>query len=290
VTWKGKVYGIPTNTNVQLLWYRKDLVPNPPKTWDEMIADAKKLPAGEGNILEQGQKYEGYVVWFNNLVASAGGTIVNAQGKSTLNQDAVKAAQIIHEVATSGRADPSLSTAQEDQGRLAFEAGKGAFMLNWPYVWAAAHTDAKTDKTTAKVAANMGYAAYPSVNPGQPSHVSIGGANLGIPKTGKNPELATQAALCMTSKKWQEQEAIHEGLPPVMNSVYDNPEVRKVYPFADLLRQQLKTSVVRPFTPNYADVTLAIQDTLHPPASINPTQAIDTLRSRLNTVADGGMY
>jgi multiple sugar transport system substrate-binding protein len=290
VTWKGKVYGIPTNTNVQLLWYRKDLVPNPPKTWDEMIQMAKKLPPGEGDILEQGQKYEGYVVWFNNLVTSAGGTIVNAAGKPTLNQAAVKAAQIIHDVATSGRADPSLSTAQEDQGRLAFEANKGAFMLNWPYVWAAAHADAKTNKVTAKVAQNMGYAAYPRVNPNEPSHVSIGGANLGIPKTGKNPELATQAAICMTSKKWQAQEAINEGLPPVMNSVYDDPAVRKVYPFADLLRQQLKTSVVRPFTPNYADVTLAIQDSLHPPASINPQQAINTLRSRLNTVANGGMY
>ena len=44
VTWKGKVYGIPTNTNVQLLWYRKDLVPTPPETWDEMIDMAKKLP------------------------------------------------------------------------------------------------------------------------------------------------------------------------------------------------------------------------------------------------------
>src|SRR4051794_13258619 len=162
VTWKNKVYGIPTNTNVQLLWYRKDLVPNPPKTWDEMIAMAKKLPAGEGNILEQGQKYEGYVVWFNNLVASGGGTIVNANGDPTLNNAAVKAAQIIHNVATSGRADPSLSTAQEDQGRLAFEAGKGAFLLNWPYVWAAGHADAKTDKITAKVVAHMGYAPYPA--------------------------------------------------------------------------------------------------------------------------------
>ena len=39
----------------------------------------------------------------------------------------MKAAQIIKDVATSGRADPSLSTNQEDQARLAFEAGRGAF-------------------------------------------------------------------------------------------------------------------------------------------------------------------
>jgi len=290
VTWKNKVYGIPTNTNVQLLWYRKDLVPKPPKTWDEMIAMAKKLPPTKGNILEQGQKYEGYVVWFNNLVASGGGTIVDAEGNPTLNPAAVKAAKIIKDVATSGRADPSLSTAQEDQGRLAFEADKGAFLLNWPYVWAAAHADAKTNPVTKKVADNMGYAPYPQVKEGEPSHVSIGGANLGIPKSGKNPKLATEAALCMTQEKYQKQEAIKEGLPPVMNKVYDDAAVRKVYPFADLLRDQLKTSVVRPFTPNYADVTLAIQDSLHPPAGINPQAAIDTLKSRLKTVADGGMY
>ncbi|MGZ8749769.1 MAG: extracellular solute-binding protein, partial [Pseudonocardia sp.] len=28
-TWKDKLYGIPRTTNVQLLWYRKSLVPNP---------------------------------------------------------------------------------------------------------------------------------------------------------------------------------------------------------------------------------------------------------------------
>ena len=105
-TWKDKTYAIPLNTNAQLLWYRKDLVPKPPETWDEMIAMAKKLPAGEGNILEQGQKYEGYVVWFNNLVASAGGTIVNAEGRPTLGAPAVKAAQIIKDVATSGPRRP----------------------------------------------------------------------------------------------------------------------------------------------------------------------------------------
>jgi multiple sugar transport system substrate-binding protein len=290
VTWKDKVYGIPTNTNVQLLWYRKDLVPKPPETWDEMIQMAKALPPGEGNILEQGNKYEGYVVWFNNLVASAGGEIVNAEGEPKLDQAAVKAATIIRDVAQSGRSDPSLSTAQEDQARLAFEAGKGAFLLNWPYVYAAARADAETSAVTKKVFENMGYARWPGVNKGEPSKVSIGGANLGIPKSGKNPELATQAALCMTSEKNQKQEAIKEGLPPVMNSVYDDAEVRKVYPFADLLREQLKDSVVRPPTPSYSDVTLAIQDTLHPPRSIDPQKSIDTLRDRLNTVAEGKMY
>jgi multiple sugar transport system substrate-binding protein len=290
VQWKGATYAVPLNTNVQLLWYRKDLVPNPPKTWDEMIADAKKLPKSDGLIEEQGNHYEGYVVWFNNLVASAGGTIVNTAGRPTLGPPAIKAAQIIKAVVDSGRADPSLSTFQEDQGRLAFEAGKAAFELNWPYVYASAAADAKTSAVTKKVYQNMGYALYPRVYPNKPARVSIGGANIGISIYGRNPAWSTQAAICMTSFKWQNQEAINDGLPPVMNSSYDDPAVRKVYPFADLIRTELKDAVTRPETPFYSDVTLAVQDSLHPPTKLNPVQAINTLRSRLNTLADGGMY
>jgi multiple sugar transport system substrate-binding protein len=290
VQWKGKTYAIPLNTNAQLLWYRKDLVPTPPETWDEMIAMAKRLPANEGLIQEQGNKYEGYVVWFNNLVASAGGKIVDDSGKPVLDQSAVKAAQIISDVAKSGRADPALATNQEDQSRLAFEAGKGAFMMNWPYVYAAARADAKTSPVTKKVFENMGYARWPGVNKGEPSKVSIGGANIGISVYGKDPALATQAALCMTSRKWQDAEAITEGLPPVMNASYDDPKVREAYPFADLLRAQLKDAVPRPETPAYSDVTLAVQSSLHPPTSLNPQAAINTLRDRLKTLADGGLY
>jgi len=290
VQWKGKTYGVPLNTNAQLLWYRKDLVPKPPETWDEMIAMAKKIPAPQGLIQEQGQKYEGYTVWFNNLVASAGGQIVDQNGRPALNQAAVKAAQIIKDVATSGRADPSLSANQEDQARLAFEAGRGAFELNWPNVYAAAREDGKTNPVTKKVYENMGYARFPGVIPGKPSKVSIGGANMGVSVYGKNPPLATQAALCMTSRKWQDAEAINEGLPPVVNASYDDPKVRKVYPFADLLRQQIRDAVPRPETPAYSDVTLAVQSSLHPPAGINPQASINTLRDRLNTLADGGLY
>ena len=62
-TWQGNLYAAPLNSNTQLLWYRKDLVPNPPKTWDEMIADAIAL-AKQGKphyIEEQGAQYEGLV-------------------------------------------------------------------------------------------------------------------------------------------------------------------------------------------------------------------------------------
>jgi multiple sugar transport system substrate-binding protein len=287
--WKGNLYAVPLNTNAQLLWYRKDLVKTPPTTWAQMIAEAQKLPASDGLIEEQGAQYEGYVVWFNNLVASAGGQIVNSNGAPVLNQTAVVAAQIIKDVADSGRADPSLSTDQEDQGRLTFEAGKAAFMLNWPYVYAAARTDAQTSAVTKKVYANLGWARYPEVYPGHPSRVSVGGANIGISAYGPNPALATQAAICMTRFNWQNQEAINEGLPPVTTASYHVPAVRKAYPFADLLLAQLKDATTRPETPLYSDVTLSIQQALHPPASINPQANVRTISSCLKTLSSGGL-
>ena len=35
-----KLWAAPIWSNTQLLWYRKDRVPKPPKTWDEMLKQA----------------------------------------------------------------------------------------------------------------------------------------------------------------------------------------------------------------------------------------------------------
>ncbi len=77
--WKGQLVAVPDNSNTQLLWYRSDLVPTPPTTWAQMIADAEQLAKeGKPHYIEiQGAQYEGATVWFNTMVASAGGTILN---------------------------------------------------------------------------------------------------------------------------------------------------------------------------------------------------------------------
>ena len=42
-TWKRQLVAAPFNSNTQLLWYRKDLVPRPPTTWAQMISQAEAL-------------------------------------------------------------------------------------------------------------------------------------------------------------------------------------------------------------------------------------------------------
>jgi multiple sugar transport system substrate-binding protein len=283
-TWKGKLYGAPLNSNTQLLWYRKDLVPNPPRTWTEMIADAKRL-AAQGKphyIEEQGKQYEGYVVWFNSLVDSAGGQILSGPSTVALGPAAQKAAAIISDLANSPAADPSLSNDQEDQARLAFEAGKAAFEINYPFVWPSAQSDVP------KIAKVMGYAPYPAVNPGQPAKVTIGGINLGVSSYSRHPAAAYQAIACLANRQHQLTDAVKGGLPPVLASLYDDPSVAKAYPFHQLIKQQLSNYGIRPKTPAYSDVSLAIQKTLSPPSGINPNTAVTSLTTDIKAALTSG--
>ena len=100
-TWKGQLVAVPDNTNTQLLWYRSDLVPTPPTTWAQMIADAEQLAKeGKPHYIEiQGAQYEGATVWFNTMVASAGGSILNADATAAVAGRARRQGAVDHEAA-----------------------------------------------------------------------------------------------------------------------------------------------------------------------------------------------
>ena len=66
-----------------------------------------------------------------------------------------------------------------------------------------------------------------------------------------------------------------------MASLYDEPDVRATFPFADLLRDTLGDAVQRPQTPFYSDISLAISRTLHPMRDIDPEEDLARLRERI---------
>jgi multiple sugar transport system substrate-binding protein len=73
-SFEGKLYGAPFNSNTQLLWYRTDLVKKPPTTWKQMIDEATQL---HKYVQVQANRYEGYTVWVNAMIESAGGQILS---------------------------------------------------------------------------------------------------------------------------------------------------------------------------------------------------------------------
>jgi multiple sugar transport system substrate-binding protein len=265
--WHNKLYAVPDNSNTQLLWYRSDLVPNPPKTWAQMLADSARLAKeGKPHLIEiQGADYEGETVWFNTMVASAGGTILNPDAtKVTLGPAAVKALSIMKQLASSPAADPSLDVQQENQNRLAMEAGTAAFELNYPFVYPAMKADSP------KLFKSFKWTLYPEVTPGVPAKVTIGGIDLAVSAYSQHQALAFQAALCLRDAQNQLIGANLGGVPPTITSLYSNPALFKNYPFhADIL-QALENASVRPKSPVYQVVSIDISHLLSPPSAINP--------------------
>jgi ABC-type glycerol-3-phosphate transport system substrate-binding protein len=282
-TYQGRLWAAPINSNTELLWYRKDLIKTPPRTWNQMIDDAERL-AREGKphyIEEQGAKYEGLVVWFNSLVNSAGGTLLGPNNTVTVGPSARIAAHIMKRLANSPAADPGLNTSEEGPGNDVFDAGTAAFQINYPFVWSG------TQSTNPAIFKHMGYAPFPEVIPGKAPKVSIGGYNLGVSTHSKHPQLAYQAIRCLIQPKNQIRDAVKGGLAPVLSSIYNEPSFEKAYPFHQLIKNQLVNYGIRPQTPDYQDVTLAIQDTLQPAADINPDDIVSKLRNEIKTALKG---
>jgi len=277
-TYNGKLYAAPANSNTQLLWYRKDKVRNPPTTWSDLIKQATDLKT---KIEIQGAQYEGVVVWFNSLVQSAGGTIAHAT-TVTLDDRANAAAKVISDLAHSPAADPSLASQHEDENRLAFEAGKADFEVNYPFVYPSAKSDVPD------IYKNMAWAPYPAIDASHPAKAPIGGINWGVGAYTKHPQQAFAAAACMRNSANEKEAAIKGGLPPTLASLYNDPALKKAYPFAALIRKQLASAAVRPVTPAYADVSLAIAKAVSPPSSIKLDNFAQTLRGTLKDALNSG--
>lgn len=264
-TYKDQLWAIPFTTNTQMLWYRNDRIDKPPSTWSEMLQQAEAI-GKVGAIQAQGERYEGFTVFFVSLLASAGGQVLSEEGDevSLEKEPTLKTLEIMARFANSSVADPALATSRENQARLAFETGNSTFMLNYTFVWPSANANAPS------IAKHMAWTDWPRVKADTPSRVTIGGINLGVSAYSKYPKFAFEAANCIASEANQRTAAAVGGMPPTISKLFDDEEVRETFPFADTLRETLSRSVQRPQTPLYNDVSLAISRTLHPMRDIEP--------------------
>jgi multiple sugar transport system substrate-binding protein len=289
-TWKDKLYGIPRTTNVQLLWYRKSLVPKVPQTWDEMLQQAAALKAA-GKPYEigfTGAQYEGYVVGFNTMLNSYGGNLVNADGnQATIDENTIKALDLMKKFATSGVESKSLSNSQEPEVFAQMQLGEAAFILNWPYVLSAMKTAAATDKQSKEVLDDLGYAPYPAVVPGEKPKVTLGGMNYAISTYSKHPQESFEAAMCMRNSKNALSAAIDNGDVPALKSLFDNKQFQQAYPMYKTLLEELNVAVPRPKTPLYQNISTIVSTTLSPPSSIDPQATADQLRSSITDALSG---
>ncbi|MEY2517475.1 MAG: trehalose/maltose transport system substrate-binding protein [bacterium] len=274
---KNRLYVTPIWSNTQFLWYRTDRSPTPPKTWDEMIDRAEKIGPAKGRIQVQANRYEGLVVLVNQLIESAGTSILS--GPKSIELDKAKterALGVLGRLSRSPVAASNLTTSTEDTARHGFEDGNSTFMINYSFVYPSAKSDAPAIFKVMKAA------KFPQVDPSLPSKPPIGGINIGVSAYSKHPKEAFDAVQCLVKPEHQLTVAELGGLPPVREDLYDKPAIQKAFPgFAKVVHDSIKDAAPRPSeSPAYQDLSLAIQRGVHPTTQIDPKN-LDPAYNRL---------
>ena len=275
-SFEDELYAAPFTSNTQLLWYRGDRVDQAPQTWDEMLREAERI-GDKGTIQVQANQYEGFTVWVNAMIESAGTQILAGPEEVALEQGPTETAlETMGKYANSPAAPADIDTSTEDTARLSFESGDSSFMLNYPFVYPSAKENAPD------VFKNLKAAKYPAVVQGKPAAPPLGGINLGVSEFSENPDLAFEAAACIVKPENQVTAAKLGGLPPTRQDVYSQQGVKDAYPgFSNLIKQSIEDSAPRPVTPAYTDLSLAIQRALHPVGGISaddPTSSYEELK------------
>ncbi len=271
-SYKGTLYAAPQNSDGGILYYRKDLVPTAPKTWDEMMGMCSI--AKENNIgcfAGQYAKYEGLTVNASEAINSAGGSVLDADGKPSLNTPEAKAGlENLAKAYADGSIPKEAITFQEEQGRQAFQDGKLLFHRNWPYVYNLATTEGSS-----KVKDVLGMTALPGKD--GPGASTLGGHSAGMSVYSKNKATALDFLKFLTSEETQKFYATQGSLAPVLGALYDDQELVAKLPYLPVLKTSIENAVPRPVTPFYPAVTKAIQENAY--SAIKGEKTVDAALS-----------
>jgi len=271
-SYKGTLYAAPESSDGGILYYRKDLVPTPPKTWDEMMSMCSIAKANNiGCYSGQFKKYEGLTVNASEAINSAGGAVLDANGKPSLLTPEAKAGMAnLTKAYADGQIPKEAITFQEEESRQAFQDGKLLFLRNWPYVYNLATTEGSS-----KVKDVLGMTALPGKD--GPGASSLGGHSAAVSVYSKNKATALDFLKFLTTEETQKFFATQGSLAPVIGKLYDDQELVAKLPYLPVLKTSIENAVPRPVTPFYPAVTKAIQENAY--SAIKGEKTVDAALS-----------
>ncbi|APA94554.1 ABC transporter substrate-binding protein [Nocardia seriolae] len=266
-TYNGTLYAAPRNTNGGLLFYRKDLAAEAPKTWAEMISMCPKAKeAGIGCYAGQLAPYEGLTVNTAEVINAFGGSFVGPDGKTpTVNTPQAKQGlQTLVDAYKNDDMPKEALSFKETESQNAFVSGKLMFMRGWPSSFGDAGSD------TSAVKDKFGVAPLPGKDGIGTS--TLGGYNAAISAFSKNKATALDFLRYLISE--DAQHIVAQGaLPSVRASVYDDPALIAKMPYLPALKDSIASAVPRPVTPFYPAVSKAIQENAF--AALQGTKSVD---------------
>ena len=288
VDYKGKAYGMPWILDTKYLFYNTEMLKKagiaaPPKTWDELISQAKIIKDKgivDYPIVWSWAQAEAVICDYTMLLASYGGNFLTDDGKPAFQSGGgVEALDYMVKSVEAGVTNPNSKEYLEEDVRRVFSSGQAAFALNWTYMYNMAN-----DPKESKIAGNVGVVPGPGVSGKLEASAVNGSMGLGITAASKHPDEAWKYILAMTSQKTQEKYA--QLSLPIWSAWYDNPKVDKSQePLIAAAKVGLAAMYPRPTTPKYQELSTAIQQAIQsallksaaPDAALNQAAAASGL-------------
>jgi multiple sugar transport system substrate-binding protein len=238
-----RLYRIPAYTDAGVLYYRKDLVPTPPTTFDELEQLANRLKtADRWGFLWQGKQYEGLVTVYLECLWGFGGDWIDPETREVFldRPEALSALEFLRR-SIGTISPPAVTTYIEEDTRMLFQNGRSVFLRNWPYVW----TLMKEGPLRLEDRVGMAPVIHA---PGHPSAAALGGWGFAISKFTKDPETAWKFVEFLTRS---------EQLRKVQIGLGRIPARKRLVP-AEFM-PILETARMRPPIPEYAQASDILQ-------------------------------
>jgi multiple sugar transport system substrate-binding protein len=286
-TWGGTLWAAPYTTDAPILYYRTDLIDQPPRTWDELMKVG--LEAGQARIapfVAQGAQYEGMVVNFLEYFWGAGGDLFNADGTEVRFQKdaALQAIEFMRTALQNRFYAPGFNTMKEEDARNAFQSGNAVFMRNWPYAFYL--MSGQDPRNPSQVAGKFGIAPLPTFD-GKGTISGLGGHNLAVNRFSDNVEAAKEFVRFASTTPEVQRHLGKHSMIPTMKSVFDDLAGD---PVMALQSQILPHAKPRPTTPKWSEISEVIQRQIFSAynGQRDPEQAVETIREFLQSTLDQG--
>jgi len=258
----GHLWRMPLTGDTGLLYWRTDLMAEPPRTTTELEAVSRRLQA-EGKVrwgyVWQGRQYEGLSCVMLEMIHAFGGQwwqsgSGRAGGQTELDSPgAIAAADWLVHLVRSGVSPAAVADFAENESLQLFAAGDAAFLRNWPYAWR------EIERGGGPVVGKVGVSTVVSA-PGFRSGGTLGTWGLSLLAGSPHPEAAAEVIRWFTGPETQKALVLDQGYAPTWASLYEDPELKRKHPLLAVQRQALEQGPeVRPLTPLYAQLSDLLQ-------------------------------
>ena len=278
ITYDGKIWGAPHTTDAAFLYFRTDQVDSPPATWQEVYE-----VAGQNNgIVYQGAPYEGLTCDYLELAYAAGGQVLSEDGKTAVinSPENVEALQLMVDGVKNGVAANGVTTYMEEESRRYWESGRATFMRNWPYAYS-------LGQQAPKIKGKFDVMPFPEFE-GAGTSAILGGHNWVISVFSENPGAALKFVDFYMTEDWQIEKFDKYSLAPTVTAAYDDPAIKKKYPFAADLRDSISQANSRPVSPVYPQISQAIYENVNEALAgrVSPEEALKKAQSDMQAALE----